>query len=471
MKKTASAGGPLRRISQWLEARWDWLYTCVGGARQVRYLIYLYRRADQDQLAQVAGSLTFTTLLSLVPMVTIALGLFAAFPLFDQAKLAIETFMLQNVLPHQAGSAVGEYVSEFADAAGKLTTVGLAGLAVTAAALMQTIFNAFDAIWRVARPRPLGTRILVYWASITLGPLLIGSGLAITSFVVSASLGWIPGTEHLTQVILSFLVPFVLTTSAFTLLYVTVPNRDVQWRHGAIGGLAAGLGFELVKHLFGMFVTRFPTYHLIYGAFAAIPIFLVWIYLSWMVALLGALIAATWPLLAYERADAPAWPGAAFADAMRILALLLRARERGGATPRQIRAALHTAFADSEKLLEQLRDANWIGRLQTSEGETRWALVCDPGVVRVADVFRRFAFDAEMARKILDGEDAALAQSMDQVAGWVDQGLEQSLAQAFRDTGPEAGADGESAGDAAPATAPIAVARAGRVARAASRKG
>jgi membrane protein len=459
VKKAASAGGPAPGIGQWLADRWGALYAAVAGARLTRYLLYLYRRTEEDQLAQVAGSLTFTTLLSLVPLVTIALGLFAAFPLFGQAKEAIENFLLQSVLPRQAGSAVGEYVAEFADAAGKLTTVGLAGLAVTAAALMQTIFNAFDAIWRVARPRPLGTRILVYWASITLGPLLIGSGLAITTFVISSSLGWIPGTERLTQVILSLLVPFVLTTSAFTLLYVTVPNRDVQWRHGAIGGLAAGLGFELVKHLFGLFVTRFPTYHLIYGAFAAIPIFLVWIYLSWMVTLLGALLAATWPLLAYERADAPSWPGAAFADAMRVLALLLRARERGGATPRQIRTALHTAFTDSDKLLEQLREADWIGRLKASGGETRWVLVCDPDTVRVADVFRRFAFDAPMARKILDGEDAALARSMDQVAGWVDQGLGQSLAQAFKGAEP-----------ALAAVPAVASARAGRAARAASRK-
>ena len=263
VKKTAVADSVFQRVEQWRDVCRYPLYTRVGAARPVRYLIYLARRVDQDQLLDVAGSLTFTTLLSLVPLVTIALALFSAFPLFGQAKHAIEAFLMQSLLPRQASAAVGVYVAEFADAAGKLTTVGLAGLAVTAAALMHTIFSAFGAIWRVPRPRPLGQRILIYWAVITLGPLLIGSGLAITSYVVSASLGWLPGSERLTHVVLSVLVPFVLTTAAFTLLYVAVPNSYVQWRHGAIGGLAAGLGFELMKHLFGMFVTRFPTYHLI----------------------------------------------------------------------------------------------------------------------------------------------------------------------------------------------------------------
>jgi len=417
-------------LAQRIEARLRAFSAELLDVRQLRYLVYLVHRAEQDQLAQAAGSLTFTTLLSLVPMVTIALGLFAAFPLFDSAKHAIETFMLQNLLPSAASQVVSDYILGFADAAAKLTTAGLAALAFTAAALMQTIFNAFDAIWRVPRPRPLGRRILIYWSTVTLGPVLIGSGLAITSYLISASLGWLPGAQWLTQVVLG-LVPVLLTTIAFTLLYVWVPNRDVEWRHAAIGGAAAALGFELMKHLFGLFISRFPTYHLIYGAFAAIPIFLVWIYLSWMVALLGALIAATWPLLRYERAESRPWPGSVFADAMRVLALLLREREAGGATPRQVGGALHTSFGDSETLLENLRDARWIGRVEDAAGQIRWALLCDPDTVRVADVFRRFAFDPAMARDRLVSEDEGLAHSMDQVAGWVETGLGQTLYEAF----------------------------------------
>ena len=406
------------------------LWARLLDTRQVRYLAYLVHRAEEDQLAQSAGSLTYTTLLSLVPLVTIALGLFSAFPLFDDAKKAIETFLLQNVLPRAAAQMISEYIAGFAEAAAKLTTAGLAVLALTAAVLMQTIFDAFDAIWRVPTPRPLGRRILIYWSTLTLGPVLIGSGLAITSYLISRSLGALPGSERLTEIVLG-LVPVALTTFAFTLLYVSVPNRDVQWRHAAIGGLAAALGFELMKHLFGLFIARFPTYSMIYGTFAAIPIFLVWVYLSWMVTLLGALIAATWPLLGYERAETRAWAGSTFADAMRVLALLLRNRDKGGALPRQVRRALHTGFADSETLLESLRAAHWIGKVQGPEGE-RWALVCDPDTVKVADVFRHFAFDAEAARARLEGEDPELAHSLDQVAGWVEQGLSLSLSEALK---------------------------------------
>jgi membrane protein len=399
--------------------------------RQLRYIEYLVQRAAQDQLAQAAGSLTFTTLLSLVPLVTIALALFAAFPIFEDAKKAIETFLLQNLLPRQASAVVGEYVVGFADSAAKLTTAGLATLAITAAALMQTIFNTFDAIWRVPRPRPLGRRILIYWSTVTLGPVLIGTGLAITSYVVSRSLGLLPGAQWLTEIVLS-LVPVMLTFFAFTMLYIAVPNSDVQLRHAAIGGLAAALGFELMKHLFALFIARFPTYNLIYGSFAAIPIFLVWIYLSWMVTLLGALIAATWPLRGHERADMRPWPGSRFAEAMRVLFLLMRAREAGGATSRQVKAVLRNAYSEAEALLDELRSAQWIGRMETPQGETRWVLICDPDVVRVADVFRRFAFDARRARLRLEIEDPALAQGIGQVAGWVEAGLGETLGQAFR---------------------------------------
>lgn len=441
MSAKKSTARKLAASGQNLEANFHALKDELLDTRQLRYVEYLIRRAVQDQLPQSAGSLTFTTLLSLVPLVTIALGLFAAFPLFSSAKQAIESFLLQNVLPRQTSDMIGTYVAEFADSAAKLTTAGLAALAITAAALMQTIFNAFDAIWRVPRPRPLWRRVLIYWSTLTLGPVLIGSGLAITSYLVSSSLGLLPGAAWLTEVVLG-LVPVVLTFIAFTLLYFTVPNSDVQFRHAAIGGAAAALGFELMKHLFGVFVSRFPTYHLIYGTFAAVPIFLMWIYLSWMVALLGALLAATWPLLSYERAEMRRWPGNRFTGAMQVLALLTRSRDTGGATSRQVRTALRTAFSEAEALLEDLRSEHWIGRLDDADGDGRWVLVCDPDNVRVADVFRRFAFDATLARARLEGDDAALAKSMTEVDMRIGEGLNQTLTQAFAPHGEALPAEG-----------------------------
>jgi hypothetical protein len=151
-----------------------------------------------------------------------------------------------------------------------------------------------------------------------------------------------------------------------------------------------------------------------------------------MVTLLGALIAATWALRGQERADLRPWPGARFAEAMRVLALLTRSRDKGGATSRQVRAVLRTAFSEAEALLDELRMAQWIGRMETPEGETRWVLICDPDTVRVADVFRRFAFDAARARHRIEAEDPGLAQSISQVAGWVETGLAQTLSAALK---------------------------------------
>ena len=147
--------------------------------------------------------------------------------------------------------------------------------------------------------------------------------------------------------------------------------------------------------------------------------------------LAGALIAATWPLMGYERNETRKWPGSSFTDAMRILALLHRSRGKGGALPRQVRAELRSGFSDTETLLDELRDAGWIGRLQGATGAVRWALICEPDAVRVADVFRRFAFDPGMAMKRLDADDASLADSVTQVAGFIDIGLGHTLTTAF----------------------------------------
>ena len=402
----------------------------LGGSRQARYVLYLLKRAREDQLAQVAGSLTFTTLLSLVPFLTIALGVFAAFPIFDEMRYALEKFLLDNVLPEQASDAVMTHVGAFAQKAAGLTMAGVLALGVTAILLLQTIDRALNAIWRVPRPRPLGQRVLVYWTVVTLGPVLIGGGLVLTSLAVSVSLGFMPGSQFISHLLLA-VVPLLLTALAFAILYVAVPNRDVQWRHAAIGGVAAALGFEAMKNLFGLYVASFPSYQLIYGAFAAIPIFLLWIYMSWLVTLGGGLIAATWPLVGYERADTHKWPGLAFTGAMRILFLLHRSRTSGGATPRRIRAELRTGFSDSETLLEGLRHAGWVARVEGTDGQPRWAMLADPDALLVAEVFRRFAFDAGMAARTLGADDAQQSFGVARLSALIEGSLDLTLAQAF----------------------------------------
>jgi len=257
-------------------------------------LARIYRqRFREDRCVQVASSLTFTTLLALVPIITVALTVASAFPAFKSLTGQVQNFVIQNILP-QSVNVITAYAEQFSENAMRLTAVGIVFLGVTALLLMLTIDAAFNDIWRVARPRPLLKRVLVYLTVLTIGPLFVGASLSLTSYLLTLSLGLIGEMPGMGVALLKFL-PVLLTSAAFALLYFAVPNHRVLKREALIGGLAAGAGFEAMKHGFGFFITHFPTYKLVYGAFAAVPIFLLWIYLSWLVVIGGAVLVAALP--------------------------------------------------------------------------------------------------------------------------------------------------------------------------------
>lgn len=353
-----------------------------------RFAVRVGRRFFDDGCPTLAGSLTYTTLLALVPLLTIALTLLTAFPVFEQFTRGVDDFFARSMLPPAVGETVSGYIQKFTESAAQLTAVGIAFLAVTAIALMLTIERAFDRLWRVARPRPLGVRILIYSAVLTLGPLLIGASLTMTSYLVSVSLGFAP-KDPIVESLLFDAVAVILTAAAFTLVYFVVPNRPVRIAHAAIGGLAAALLFEVMKRGFAFYVAKVPGYTLIYGAFAALPVFLVWIYLSWVVALLGAVITAL--LSDYRmRREAAAAPGAVFRAALEILRVLVRA-ERGSLAPDtwSVLAAVKASREDGQQALEQLSALGLVARTLGN----RWALACDPGAVTIAAVYRGMVFD------------------------------------------------------------------------------
>src|SRR5262245_60849787 len=207
-----------------------------------RFLAHVFQRFGQDRCLQIASSLTFTTLLALVPLVTIMLTLMSAFPVFSGLGEHFHAFLLANMLPEAAGKVVAGYIEQFSGRAGRLPALGTAFLAVTAFMMMFTMEHAFSSIWRVSRPRPVAQRILVYWAALTLGPILIGASLSITSYLVGASLGLTRETPLAGTAIL-WLVPFVLTWAAFTLLYYVVPTRSVRPLDALVGGVVAGSVF------------------------------------------------------------------------------------------------------------------------------------------------------------------------------------------------------------------------------------
>ena len=272
----------------------------TGGSMSLRnawrYLVAfaaaLPRRIFEDRLTQSAGSLTYTTLLAMVPLVVVTLALSTAFPAFDRLIGELQTYLLNNLLPKAKGidSAVRQ-LNSFAAGASRLTGVGLIVLGVTAVMLMLTIDDVMNRIFRVERKRSLAQRITMYWAVLTLGPILIGAGISMTSALAAQALGLL-NLGMLVRTALG-LFPFVLTWAALAALYILVPNRQVPLRHALAGGLMAGIAFELAKRVFASYVTQIPAYTLIYGASAALFTFLIWVYLSWLIVLVGATFTAT----------------------------------------------------------------------------------------------------------------------------------------------------------------------------------
>src|SRR3990167_6297609 len=215
---------------------------------------FLLQRFLADRGANNAAALTYTTLFAVVPMMTVTFSMLSAIPAFQDTGEQIQSFIFRNFVP-SAGETLQQYLRDF-------TT-------------------------QVRQPRRGVSSFLLYWAILSMGPILLGGGFAISTYIASLSL--ISGPDALlgVQTLLKFM-PLLFSVAAFTLLYATVPNAQVPMRHALLGGLFAAVLFEVAKMLFGLYVRLFPGYQLIYGAFATVPLFLLWIYVSWLIVLFGA---------------------------------------------------------------------------------------------------------------------------------------------------------------------------------------
>ena len=336
------------------------------------------QRFAEDRLGLTAGSLTFTTMIGLVPLVTVMLALFTAFPMFSRFQQALEKYLLQSLVPDGIAKPVLAALTQFAAKASQVGTVGLAVLLVAALALVFTIDRTLNAIWRVRKRRSLAQRVLVYWAALTLGPLLLGVSLSLTSYAISASRGLVDAMPGGISLLLAAL-EFGLLASGLAGLYRFAPNTYVSWTHASAGGLFAAIGFEIAKRALAWYVGLVPTYSVIYGAFATLPIFLLWIYLSWVVVLLGAVIAAYAPSLAMRVARVPHTPGYRFALAVTLLRELARVRGAGqkGLSLTALAGAVHVDPLQVEPVLESLVTLDWVARLDEN-GARRHVLLADP---------------------------------------------------------------------------------------------
>lgn len=260
----------------------------------LRFARYVLRRIGEDRCLQAAGALTYTTLLALVPLAAVGLAIFSAFPRFRSMRETVESFVFENFAPH-AGDAIREYLSTFLVNTEGLTTLGVVFLLLSAVMLLSTIEGTFNGIWRAKGRRSMTVRLLAYWAVLTLGPLLFGASLSVSSYMwgqmVAAGGEAVRGQAPL----VGRLVPFLTELGGFAVMYMVLPHATVRWRHAVVGAVIAAVLFEVLKKVFGIYVQMFAGYQTIYGAMATVPLFLIWIHLSWTIALLGGIVTSSLP--------------------------------------------------------------------------------------------------------------------------------------------------------------------------------
>jgi membrane protein len=377
MKPLIDLGGKVaQQVAVLLETlrTWPWYAT----------LRTLYQRFLEDRLGLTAGSLTFTTLIALVPLFTVMLAVFTAFPMFSSIQGDLERYFLRSLVPDNIARPVLLALTEFAGKARGMGTLGLLLLLVTALALMLTIDRTLNAIWRVQQKRPFAQRILVYWAALTLGPLALGVSLSLTSYALSAPRGMVramPGGFGLALNALQFM----LLAAGMAGLYRYVPNVSVRWRHAWAGGLFVAVALEGAQRALVWYVASVPSFSAVYGAFATAPILLLWVYLVWVIVLLGAVIAAYAPSLQARVATIEATAGWRFELALTVLRQLAAVRRTGqhGLSLAAMAGSLRADPLQLEPVVELLTALNWVSRLD-EEGDPRHVLLCDPETTPLA---------------------------------------------------------------------------------------
>lgn len=340
----------------------------------------LGERLREDRLGLSAGSLTFTTTIALVPFFTVVLALFTAFPVFGKLQGAVQAWLVQSLVPDAISRQVLGYLTQFAGKASRLGAVGLVLLFITAFSLVLTIDRTLNGIWRVRRSRPLAQQVLVYWAVLTLGPLLLAASLSLSSYLVSASRGLVVGVPAVLRVLLD-VGEFFLLVAGLAALYRFVPNTPVRSAHAWSGGLFAALGIEIARRLLAAYISAVPAYSAVYGAFATVPILLVWIYLGWLVILLGAVLVAYLPSLTAGLTRRETGPGWQFELALDALRALVAAQDtpRRGLSLVELSQRLGVTDLQLEPVLQTLVTLDWVARLDDAgPGElARYVLLAD----------------------------------------------------------------------------------------------
>ena len=385
-------------------------------------LLTLKARFREDHMGLTASSLTFTTTIALVPFFTVALAVFTAFPIFFKMQGALQGWLVDSLIPDNIASQVLDYLTQFSQQANKLGVAGLGILLVTAIALILTIDRTLNGIWRVKKTRSFTQRVLIYWSAITLGPVLMGASLALTASVITATSGLV-GTLPFSLRFLLGTFQLFLIAAGLAALYRYVPNTYVKWTHAWVGGIVAAAGIEVAKKALGLYLSYVPTYSMIYGAFATLPILLIWIYVAWVIVLMGAVVAAYLPSLLAGVARRGGGHGWQFQLAMEVLQRLnnFKTKTNRGCSASNLALALQVDVLQLEPVLGILTELNWVGQLEPNadagaDEESNYILLADPD---------QTPFDPLIQRLLLNKTDSTLALWI--AAGWSNMKLRQAL--------------------------------------------
>jgi membrane protein len=361
------------------------------AAVSAAFVLYSLRRFNADGCFAAAGALGYTALVSLVPLAVIALGALSVFPILGQVHDQILALVFRNFVP-SVGEQAAWWFRAFADSAAQTTAIGLIGIAATGVLLLVTVEDQLNVIWRVTAPRPWGQRVVAYWTLITLGPLLVGLSLSLSTYLeISArhagfgqqafqwvESGWLHGLARAVPAVLEFVV--------LTLLYWLIPNCAVRWRDGALGALVATSAIEILKVGFTIYVGAMSYYQTVYGTLAAIPIFLLWMYISWMAVLLGAEVAAALPHWRIdERLGTVSSGGVQLGLSLALIAALAQAQRLGARrTTPALAAELGMPTTVVDEHLRPLVGSGFVA--QTQEGG--WVLAWSPETATIRDLYR-----------------------------------------------------------------------------------
>lgn len=397
--------------------------------RVLAFLRFTWERFVEDRCLQTSGALAYTSLFALVPLTAAVLGVLAAFPGFADWRDQLTTWVFENFVP-AAGSTVQGYITQFADSASKATVIGILVLLFSAVSLMMSIEDAFNRIWRVQVARSATSRFIVYWAALTLGPLLLVAALAISSYAFA--LPFIDAAEAQFSIRARVLVvlPFLIVWAALVAAYVVIPNRTVRISHAIIGALIAAVLFEAAKRGFALYATRYASYQQVYGALALVPIFIFWIYLSWIVVLLGASVTASLSAFDYRPAGQLLPRGQEFTGLLRIVARFVDAQRAGRGLHSTTLLACEPYLTD-DLLQRYLGDLHRVGLIQRSEtGE--WLVVRDLSSTGLLEIYDEGGYRLPLERHAAaDGLPLPARDLLDRLADDLRRDMNEPLSSLF----------------------------------------